>query len=1117
MKILIKRIEILKKRWRMFWKSYFIRQMIVFLQVMILIYLINKAVTKFQMLDNKTTIQEFHNDECKINPTTGKINNSDCLKTGNQFKRVLFFYNDGLARDLSDELISMFKQSSNTFRIQNEGFPASYAVFSSYVTGTPPTNFMGNPILSDNLIYQLTSNGIPMGYFGTRMPAYDVLEEGKYFEKDQVNIEYLKEGSQLYENLFKCAKNSPEKCSQQFLDQKKEKGLSIFFSGDIVDERNHHTGDKYDKTTISIINEWFGNMKYIKQWVDENPEYLLVIFSDHGGKLTSETAAHGANNGGNEAFMVIYNPTIDPLPSNLQDKFIDQVDVCSTIWQHFSGSGVSLPSENIGKISPTTTDPERIYYTYKLNANQLNRFGKRWNYKLRTSDYNQAVETMNKDINHSIELFIHYINSLKIPFLNLKKFPTTEVVMFPITIGLLVASLLSKQYGSFKNLRIQFRLQFAHILIPYLIITGITGLFSGFWVLYWHDNNESIHMFVASLLTTLVMHYAPSAIKIEYNNNNFTLTPNLQSSPLSNSLQPSPLLSSLQQNDNNNINNNNINNNINNNNNNNTNNSGNISDNNNNNINNNNNNNLNENENNQVEIGLNSSTSSTTSSSLSSSTSTIINSISINNLSLLENSNLRNSGNGIDTDLTTPLAFEYKIPNQWIIIYSFYIFFMAVNVFLLTIPLEDLLLVHFYKGSSIIAFIYLMIEFYIQIKRLRAHYAGGEKSNIKPMKEYFYSVYLKFFIYTLVMVAIHYYDKAWRSQKFIHTELAVLVYLVLGVHSIWLLFSPRYYQSDLFLPISMLLYFLSNDKERLYLVLFVIPQFYCISNVFYYKLFNVFQPILKQYRKASSTQYKDEYKINRLCKSIFNYSLKDINFFSGITDHFLPFIVLLMTSIALSCFKLMDMNFQIGDVAIYVPGVYDPPTRPIFSGFVMGFHKLGYFFLLGAFLIKLSNPCPPALVPKYWFSQNTHNSNTNNGGENIGDDQERRRKSGGFIFGYKSKSNADFNRIQESLNSQVWGFLMLLLLCSLFFFHLGYYNFMITKSFVFTVTISVVVLFYGVSLVCSSIGTLFQNLFFRFILKKRNYIHHNLPNIISLDNFTNSNNNNIQYKKINYN
>ncbi|KAN0039912.1 hypothetical protein ACTA71_007149 [Dictyostelium dimigraforme] len=1108
----------------MFWKSYFIRQTIVFFQVIILIYLINKAVTKFQMLDNKTTIEEFHNDECKINRSTGKINNEDCLKTGNQFKKVLFFYNDGLARDLSDELVSMFKENSNTFRIQNEGFPASYAVFSSYVTGTPPTNFMGNPILSDNLIYQLTSNGIPMGYYGTRMPAYDVLEEGKYFEKDEVTIEYLKEGSQLYENLFKCSQQSPEKCSKQFLNSKKEKGLSIFFSGDIVDERNHHTGDKYDKTTISIINEWFGNMKYIKQWVDENPEYLLVIFSDHGGKLTSETAAHGANNGGNEAFMIIYNPTIDPLPLDLQDKFIDQVDVCSTIWQHFSGSGVSLPSENIGKISPTTTDPQRIYYTLKLNANQLNRFGKRWNYKLRTSDYNQAVETMNRDINHSIELFIHYINSLKIPFLNLKKFPTTEVVMFPIIIGLLVASLLSKQYGSFKNLRYQFRLQFAHIIIPYLIITGITGLFSGFWVLYWHDNNESIHMFVASLLTTLVMHYAPSAIKIEYNNN-YTLTPNLQSS---NSTPPSPILSfqqhqqqqqQQQQNDfnnntnssgtisenNNNINN--INNNINNN-------------------NNNNNNNSNEIENNQIEIGLNSSTSSLPTSS--SSTSSLGNSISMNNLSIENSSiNLRNSGNGsLDTDLTTPLAFEYKIPNSWIIIYSFYIFFMAVNVFLLTIPLEDLLLVHFYKGSSIIAFIYLMIEFYIQIQRLRAHYAGGEKSNIKPMKEYFYSVYLKFFIYTLVMIAIHYYDKAWRSpQKSIQTELAVFVYLVLGIHSIWLLFSPRYYQADLFLPISMLLFFLSNDKERLYLVLFVIPQFYCISNVFYYKLFNVFQPILKQYRKASSTQYKDEYKINRLCKSIFNYSLKDINFFSGITDHFLPYIVLLMTSVALSCYKLMDMNFQIGDVAIYVPGVYDPPTRPIFSGFVMGFHKLGYFFLLGSFLIKLSNPCPPALLPKYWFSQNNNNSNNENGNNQNGNDnnendnnnknQERRRKSGGFIFGYKSKSNADFNRIQESLNSQVWGFLMLLLLCSLFFFHLGYYNFMITKSFVFTVTISVVVLFYGVSLVCSSIGSLFQNLFFRFILKKRNYIHHNLPNIISLDNITNSNN--IQYKKINYN
>lgn len=29
----------------------------------------------------------------------------------------------------------------------------------------------------------------------------------------------------------------------------------------------------------------------------------------------------------------------------------------------------------------------------------------------------------------------------------------------------------------------------------------------------------------------------------------------------------------------------------------------------------------------------------------------------------------------------------------------------------------------------------------------------------------------------------------------------------------------------------------------------------------------------------------------------------------------------------------------------------------------MGFHKMGYFFFMAAYLIRLMAPCPPALIP----------------------------------------------------------------------------------------------------------------------------------------------------------
>jgi len=1006
--------------WRHIKKSYIIRQGIVVLQVFVLFYLISQTVIKFQMLDNKTTIKEFNNNECSVLPTS-----EDCARVGYNFSKVLFFYNDGLARDLSDNLVTMFQQHSNTFRIQNEGFPASYAVFSSYVTGAPPTNFMGNPILSDNIIYQLAHNGVKLRYYGTRMPAYDVLEKGNYFDKAE--IEYVSNtDSKLYTNLFECGKGA-QNCSTEFLNQQKAANMSIFFSGDIIDERNHHTGNKLDPVTLETINTWIANMAFIKNWIDTNPEYLLVIFSDHGGKLLSETAAHGSNNGGNEAFMIIYNPSLTPLPKEQQDIFIDQVDVCATVWQHFAGAGVSLPIENIGKAYPTTTDPEKIYQILKLNADQLNRFGHHWGYKMKQSDFTRAIELHEKDINESIKLFTKYINSLKIPFLNLKRFPWFEVVMYPILIALLTTSLLYRQYGSFANLAIQFKSHFALVFIPYLIIIGITGLFSGFWVLYWHDDNESIHMFVASLLSTLAIHYSSFGMNIEFNPTNI-----INSS--CNSDDDTTI---------NNINNNNI---------------GGIEM---------------EQRSPLLSVGASvtpsllppgendyflSNTNSSSNNGLprnSSNNSMNDSGNSINSLNSINNSpssSPKSQSSVYSDDLYStsnqPLAIDYKKPSNWIIIYAFFCFFMAVFLFLLTIPLEDLLLVHLYEKSWLIAIVFLIIEFVIQKKRIIAHFSGGEKNNNKPPKGIFYPLYLKFALYLSMLFGIYYYDRQWFTHHIMEKNLAFIIYFILGTHSLILLFSNRFYQSDIILPISMTLYFLSDNKERFYLVLFVIPQFYAISNVFYYKLFNVLTPIIKKYRQKSLRSIAG----SQTNLQIFKYSLKNINFFAGITDHFMPFVVLLMTTIALSCYKLMKMNFQIGDVAIYVPGIFDPPTTPVFSGFIMAFHKLGYFFLLGGFLIKLANPCPPAIFPSF-------------------------HKIGGtkFIFGYKYRSNSDFNRISESLNAQVWGFLLLILLCSLFFFHLGYYNFMVTKAFVFTVTLCVVVMVYGVSLIISAIGEIIKS------------------------------------------
>jgi hypothetical protein len=40
---------------------------------------------------------------------------------------------------------------------------------------------------------------------------------------------------------------------------------------------------KYDTHTVEIINQFNEDMKIIKSWITENPDFLLVVMSDHGG------------------------------------------------------------------------------------------------------------------------------------------------------------------------------------------------------------------------------------------------------------------------------------------------------------------------------------------------------------------------------------------------------------------------------------------------------------------------------------------------------------------------------------------------------------------------------------------------------------------------------------------------------------------------------------------------------------------------------------------------------------------------------------------------------------------------------------------------------------------
>jgi hypothetical protein len=208
-------------------------------------------VRKFEMLDNQSIATVFNNSVCQTpppppsSPTTPFTPPLLC-NTSQSFSKFLFFYCDGLARDLATPVLDLFVdhldvlrfepssfslpfsllllsssiflfQSPNYltyYRITNEGFPASYAIFTSYMTGKLPTNYLGSPVETDSLPFQFKSAGIPffflflvfsfyiylffsflvgipMWFYGTKMPAFDVLQAGDFFAQHVIEYQIV--------------------------------------------------------------------------------------------------------------------------------------------------------------------------------------------------------------------------------------------------------------------------------------------------------------------------------------------------------------------------------------------------------------------------------------------------------------------------------------------------------------------------------------------------------------------------------------------------------------------------------------------------------------------------------------------------------------------------------------------------------------------------------------------------------------------------------------------------------------------------------------------------------------------------------------------------------------
>jgi hypothetical protein len=165
---------------------------------------------------------------------------------------------------------------------------------------------------------------------------------------------------------------------QEYFRALVKSGRSVISHSAVFDHRQHGehralgaAGVDFPHTK-KLARRVQADFKTLKAWFDSNPDYTLILYSDHGVDeyVMGQYFMHGQTRDGNEPFLMLYNARFKPAPG-LQR--IDVVDVLPTLVQYFAG--VDIPANSMG-ISYTHVDSELSVHDLRIaarNALQLHR------------------------------------------------------------------------------------------------------------------------------------------------------------------------------------------------------------------------------------------------------------------------------------------------------------------------------------------------------------------------------------------------------------------------------------------------------------------------------------------------------------------------------------------------------------------------------------------------------------------------------------------------------------------------------------------------------------------------------------------------------------------------
>ena len=355
-------------------------------------------------------IDEYTNNFCQLN--------SSSLICKNKYKKNKFIwvFVDGNAYDQLVLLKNKEKYGIPIiFRGKGEGYKHTSPLFSEMFSGVPCRSIFYSELKTDHIFKQLYNANYSMNFLGMNNPVNKLktktFKNRRILKKHELcsfcdfcNVTYNIEDSWC-KNYYKTIINRDERLLPEISKEKIYSDLdnhfkkdnkdilenidlndcfkksffefsgkdSIVYYNTEIDKNNHLFTKDHIKTITEEYNTEMWLIKLMK-WIDEHPDYALIVNSDHGGQKfygEDDINNHGLDIDGNEAIIFIYTKEFKDNYNKLKldNIYYNKLDPSSIISQIFEN--VNIPLQSAGISYPIGNDSLFRYVAYKSKEVQL--------------------------------------------------------------------------------------------------------------------------------------------------------------------------------------------------------------------------------------------------------------------------------------------------------------------------------------------------------------------------------------------------------------------------------------------------------------------------------------------------------------------------------------------------------------------------------------------------------------------------------------------------------------------------------------------------------------------------------------------------------------------------